>query len=134
MLYFQYLCIVLPATEVGDYLASWMKDPEEKKQTVLVQWPLWRFLSIGALMLGLIITVLIGTQNGMINIEGLGPIYGPANGLLWTSGACAGICFVAWILLRWPACSTEFLIHDLFEHSMVWFWLGMLIEPFLNNA
>ena len=47
--------------------------------------------------------------------KGLSPNVGPAKGLLWTTGTCAGLCFIAWLLLRWPITTNEFMLHDLFE-------------------
>ena len=59
MSFFQYLCIVLPATEIGEYLENW-SNIEQTKKFSQAGWRLWRLVAIATIMLSLIIAILTG--------------------------------------------------------------------------
>ena len=58
--FFQYLCIVLPATEVGDYLENWLNFKDNSEQYSAVKWRKWKYVAILITMLGLVAVVLAG--------------------------------------------------------------------------
>ena len=109
--YLRYLFAVIPGTIAGDLIAAWMRSGEGKAPA----WDKRRAWAFTALMPLILVLTLAGLQTRH-------------GGLTAAGGAAA--CALAWALVRTGDGGARGLIYGLFRWGMLWYFLGLLLEPF----
>jgi predicted tellurium resistance membrane protein TerC len=114
--YLQYLCIVIPGTITGDLILEWTRRKRETGDVSAGNsWPVWRYHSIGMLMLVFVVVLLTGLK---------------ARWLYSTTFMAFGLCYLGWKLMQNPRNEIETLYQKLFHWAIYWLVLGLFFEPY----
>jgi len=120
--FFGYLCIVVPATLVGDSLLKWMNRKEEDAvpkaapaEPSLISWTRGRLLAIAGLMMVFQVVLLTGLFGRWV---------------FATTLVAAALGWCGWRLVAHPATATEKWLKQLYLWGFYWLVLGLFLEPY----
>ena len=112
--FFQFLCVVIPGTIVGDMLLRWMRESGRGPEGA-GGWDAGRLRALAALAVAALPVTVIGVQ---------------ARYVFATTVAAALLSAAAGWVTRYPLTATESLIHQLVRWASFWLLLGLLLDPF----
>ncbi len=113
---FQFLCVVIPGTIVGDMLLDWMRTPPRHGAGTLRHgsWSRARTMVLAGGLLLFVPLVLVGIQSRHV---------------FTTTMIAALLCAFVFSLARHPRTPTESLIAQLIHWGAFWLLLGLIMDP-----